>query len=89
MQGSASGTTEVVQRVCIGMERTICAVMTTVVKQKGATMNVWNKNRRRRRKLRQKTKNAENVSIHTITYAVSNFKVFNTYEEALAEALKG
>lgn len=52
-------------------------------------MNVWNKNRRRRRKLRQDAKNAENVSIHTYTYTVSNFKVFNTYEEAIAEALKG
>ena len=62
---------------------------TIAVEQKGATMNVWNKNRRRRRKLRQETKNAENVSIHTITYTVSNFKVFNTYEEAIAEALKG
>lgn len=63
--------------------------MTTAVGQKGAAMNVWNKNRRRRRKLRQDAKNAENVSIHTYTYTVSNFKVFNTYEEAIAEALKG
>lgn len=63
--------------------------MDIVIGQKGATMNVWNKNRRRRRKLRQETKNAENVSIHTITYTVSNYKVFNTYEEAIAELLKG